>query len=254
MVFGEYAQFYDIFYRQKDYKKEVLFLESIFNRYSARPIQDILDLGCGTGNHLLPLVQRGYILTGLDGSRSMLTVAQAKLKEAKLNATLLQSRLEQFNLRHEFDAIICMFSVVDYLTRLKDLQSFFQSVHHHLSFRGVFVFDFWNASAVEKYYQPYKEKVFLFKGHTIKRRSKTTLQLKKHECVVDYTCEILLKKKRLKIFKESHRLRYFTIEEMTKLLQSYGFECLKICPFLNLNGNVRTNTWDVTIVARKMSR
>src|SRR3989344_9136611 len=48
---------------------------------------NILDVGCGTGRHLITLVKLGYQVTGVDSSKSMLKVLKAKLgkKSAKVN-------------------------------------------------------------------------------------------------------------------------------------------------------------------------
>jgi predicted TPR repeat methyltransferase len=55
MVFGNYARFYDNLYSDKDYAAECRYLEKLFRRHSGRGVRSILDLGCGTGNHDLPL-------------------------------------------------------------------------------------------------------------------------------------------------------------------------------------------------------
>ena len=78
MVFEDYSKFYDTFYKDKDYSEECDFIESVFQRYSGRPVKTILDLGCGTGGHTIPLAERGYLLTGVDLSAWM-------LKEAKVS-------------------------------------------------------------------------------------------------------------------------------------------------------------------------
>jgi len=33
-------------------------------------------------------------------------------------------------------------------------------------------------------------------------------------------------------------------------LKDSGFETLKICPFLNLNGRVDENTWNIAVIAK----
>lgn len=43
----------------------------------------ILDLGCGTGRHLLPLVADGYDVMGIDSSKGMLDVLKTKSKHVK---------------------------------------------------------------------------------------------------------------------------------------------------------------------------
>jgi predicted TPR repeat methyltransferase len=61
-----YADQYDLLYGEKDYDAECDLLEQVFHRYSKGPIQSILDLGCGTGNHSILLARRGYQENGVD--------------------------------------------------------------------------------------------------------------------------------------------------------------------------------------------
>jgi SAM-dependent methyltransferase len=46
-----------------------------------RPLrgETVLDIGCGTGANLLPFIEKGLSVTGLDPSRSMLDIASKKL-------------------------------------------------------------------------------------------------------------------------------------------------------------------------------
>lgn len=44
----------------------------------AKPDARILDIGCGTGRHLIPLAEAGYNATGLDNSTGMLNILKAK--------------------------------------------------------------------------------------------------------------------------------------------------------------------------------
>ena len=80
-VFQRYAEYYDLIYQDKDYEKECDFLEEIFQAYQSKPVKSILELGCGTGGHAIPLAKRGYELTGLDTSSVMLKQAEKKSKE-----------------------------------------------------------------------------------------------------------------------------------------------------------------------------
>jgi len=72
-VFGrEYASVYDALYRNKDYEGEVDLIERILAEHGASGPRRLLDLGCGTGNHALPLARRGHTVLGVDRSASML--------------------------------------------------------------------------------------------------------------------------------------------------------------------------------------
>ena len=83
-AFGiQYASFYDALYSEKDYEAECDLIEEIVHRYGDGGVNTILDLGCGTGGHTIPLSQRGYMVTGVDRSEPML--AQARLKSGPSN-------------------------------------------------------------------------------------------------------------------------------------------------------------------------
>ncbi len=54
-------------------------IKLILDLMDLRPGQRVLDIGCGTGMSLLPLLDRGLSLTGVDPSTYMLDVAHERL-------------------------------------------------------------------------------------------------------------------------------------------------------------------------------
>ncbi len=252
MAFNQYANFYDIFYQRKNYKRECDFLEQLFVQYAKKNPKTILDLGCGTGGHMLPLAQRGYAVTGVDASSKMLSLAREKFVNKNLKAEFLRSRIQFFKVAKKFDAIVCMFSVIDYLTQDKDLLKTFRNVAAHMKKASFFIFDFWRAEAVEKYFLPEKNKAFRSRDGIVERHSSTKINRKKHLCEVNYKIQVQGNGDPRRSFQEKHVLRYFSIDEMKDFLQKSGLKILALYPFLNINGTIRSNTWDVTIVAQKI--
>ena len=53
--YKEMAKYYDLFYSNKSYEKEVLFLKNLIGNKKT-----ILDVGCGTGIHMNLLEKYGY--------------------------------------------------------------------------------------------------------------------------------------------------------------------------------------------------
>ena len=183
-VFNRYAAYYDLFYRRKNYKKECEFLENIFQRYAPSKPKTILDLGCGTGGHMIPLAQKGYRMTGVDRSPGMLQLAQEKFRRMGLKARFREDNLPSFQLGAKFDAVISMFSVMDYLVKDRDLQETLERVREHMKARSIFVFDFWNAAAVEQFYSPRKRQTWRLGNRILERTSCTKLLPKKQLCEV----------------------------------------------------------------------
>jgi SAM-dependent methyltransferase len=66
----------------------------------------VLELACGTGRLLAPLVQAGFAVTGVDSSRAMLERARERVSRLGLQATLVEQRLEALSLDGRFRTII----------------------------------------------------------------------------------------------------------------------------------------------------
>ena len=78
-----YSKFYDQIYSKKNYIEEVKFLNSIFLK-NKKHNPKIIDIGCGTGQHLLQLLKLGHNVTGVDKSGDMINLARLKLKKMVL--------------------------------------------------------------------------------------------------------------------------------------------------------------------------
>lgn len=50
-VFKDYALYYNMFYKNKDYRKEAENVKNLLTRYAVNNIKNILNIGCGTGKH-----------------------------------------------------------------------------------------------------------------------------------------------------------------------------------------------------------
>ena len=66
----------------------------------------ILDIGCGTGRHSIELAKRGYSVTGIDLSESMLKRAKEKSKEEKADVDFQKADARNLTFKEEFDLAI----------------------------------------------------------------------------------------------------------------------------------------------------
>ena len=71
-------------------------------------------MGCGTANHMIPLIKNGYSVTGVDASSQMLKIAREKLDRGGFKADLIKDSSQAFTINRKFDAIVCLFSVINY--------------------------------------------------------------------------------------------------------------------------------------------
>ncbi|NVM16714.1 MAG: class I SAM-dependent methyltransferase [Candidatus Lokiarchaeota archaeon] len=82
-------------------------MERLANLFSEKGVRRILDLGCGTGRHLLFLLKKGFEVYGLDGSPNGLEITKNWLIAENLSAELTCQKIE-----HEFPYIDGFFDAV----------------------------------------------------------------------------------------------------------------------------------------------
>jgi 2-polyprenyl-3-methyl-5-hydroxy-6-metoxy-1,4-benzoquinol methylase len=68
----------------------------------------ILDIGCGTGRHSIELAKRGYTVTGIDLSDSLLKRAKEKAAEQNLKIDFQKQDARDLPFREEFDLVIML--------------------------------------------------------------------------------------------------------------------------------------------------
>ena len=129
---------------QQPYDEEIMqLLEKLMLGYLPERAS-ILDLCCGTGNLIPPLLQKGYQVTGVDISEPMLRYARTKAPDS--NFILSDARL--LKLSPTFQGVVSIGSINHFLT-LKDLKSVFENVFSALVENGNFGFNL----AMETMYQ-----------------------------------------------------------------------------------------------------
>jgi SAM-dependent methyltransferase len=97
----------------------------------------VLDLACGTGNSARPYVERGYRVTGVDASDSMLEVARRKLPLVAFH----RAGFLDLELGERFHLVTCVFDSLNNLTDPEDLERAFARVFAHLEPGGYLAFD-----------------------------------------------------------------------------------------------------------------
>ena len=150
-VFDNYARYYDLLYRDKDYAGEAAYVAGLIKEQLPHAAT-ILELGCGTGTHAVLLARLGFQVHGVDMSEAM--VAQANARKAALEPELA-ARLS-FGLGDarsvrtgaSYDAVISLFHVVSYQSTNADLAANFATARTHLRAGGLFLFDTWYGPAV----------------------------------------------------------------------------------------------------------
>jgi SAM-dependent methyltransferase len=97
----------------------------------------VLDVCCGSGHVTKELVSRGYLVTGVDLSASLIVEARKELPEAEFHVQ--DARALSLDLR--FAAALSTFDSLNHILSIEELRRVFMGVRKHLTDRGRFVFD-----------------------------------------------------------------------------------------------------------------
>ena len=133
-VFSKYNfEIYNAIYNSKDYNNEVDVLIDIFKGKGLPDSKSIIDLGCGTGNFTIRLIDKGYNVEGIDFSESFVDYVK-KNKLFKIE----KANILNFNSDKKFDIAISMFHVVSYFKSLIQLENFIVNCKTLLNKNGLF--------------------------------------------------------------------------------------------------------------------
>jgi SAM-dependent methyltransferase len=130
------ARYYDRFTEQSAYEPVIAQVEAWAHAQGLAGT-DLLDVACGTGKSFVPMLERGYAVSGCDISPAM--VAEARLKAPA--AEIVVADMRDLPWSRRFDLITCMDDAVNYLLTPEDLQAAIRSMAWALRPNGILIFD-----------------------------------------------------------------------------------------------------------------
>jgi SAM-dependent methyltransferase len=250
-VFGNYARYYDLLYRDKDYVGEAKFIHQLIQTYAPNT-QNILELGCGTLNHAVLLAKEGYQIHGVDFSLSMLEKASDRLEQlptdlaSKLRFTQGDIRLCRLN--ETFDVVVSLFHVISYQTTNEDLLAAFVTAKEHLKPGGIFIFDVWYGPAVLTERPAVRVKRLEDEEIVVTRIAEPVMH--PNENLVDVNYQVFIRDKSsnaVEELQETHQMRYLFKPEIELLLSQVQIQVIACCEWLT-NENASFDTWGVYFI------
>jgi SAM-dependent methyltransferase len=252
-VFGSvYADAYDVVYLDKDYAAECAMINRAIQEYGDGAVRRILDLGCGTGNHAIPLAKQGYEVAGVERSTNMLAHARSKAAKSVLKTPLVfhQGDIRSVELGQQFDAALMMFAVLGYQQENADVLAALRTARRHLRPAGLFIFDVWYGPAVLRERPSQRVKVTPTPEGKLLRAASGEVDSRRHVCTVNYLVWQVTQGRDVAETQESHTMRYFFPRELELFLQCSGFELLRLGVFPEFQRDPDDTTWNVLGVAR----
>jgi SAM-dependent methyltransferase len=130
------AAHYDLFTAGYDHRRWIDALDRLARGHGLSG-RRVLDLGCGTGRALGPLLERGYEVVGCDLSPSMIAVAGERHPGVELHVADMR-RLPDLG---PFDLVLCLDDAVNYLLDEQELGAALRSIRSVLTGAGLLIFD-----------------------------------------------------------------------------------------------------------------
>jgi SAM-dependent methyltransferase len=137
-MYEQLADYYDEIYHFKNYQKESEKIESLIQQHKRSSGTNLLDVACGTGNHIGYLKQR-YIVEGLDFSPEMLRIARKKHPDILFH----MGDMTSFKLENRFDVITCLFSAIGHVKTKARLRRAVRNMANHLQRGGLMILEPW---------------------------------------------------------------------------------------------------------------
>jgi SAM-dependent methyltransferase len=245
-VFKDYSKYYDLLYKDKDYKEESRYINDLLKKFSLDACE-ILEFGSGTGGHANILTKKyKYKILGVDQSKEMIGMA----KNNK-NFKSIVGDMRSFDAKKKFDCVLALFHVVSYLTSAKDINKFFKNANKHLPSKGKLIFDCWYSPAVNYIGPSLTVKKIENRSCEVVRIGEPKIFKKKNQVLVNFT-NFIRNKPSDNWFqiKESHLMRHYSKDEIGNIAKRNGFKLISSEQFMTGSKSSK-NTWGVCFILEK---
>ncbi|MBO0995888.1 class I SAM-dependent methyltransferase [Bacillus sp. SD088] len=200
----------------------------------------VLEAGVGSGRCLIPLLEKGLIVDGIDYSPDMLQSCRNRCQQRELTPELYEMRLEDFTLPHQYQAIIMPTGTFCLIESREKAVMVLENFKQHLASGGRIIVDLLlpydfkeGASTTEVFSLPNGE------GMTLESKSvhinwvvqRTTTLLKYEKWRAGHLLATEL---------QELQLSWYGVEEFTLLLKELGYQNI-ICSSNYVHGRYPTD-------------
>jgi len=213
-MYKKLAKYYDLIYHWKDYEKEADSIKDLIKKYKKSDGNKLLDVGCGTGKHL-EYFEDEFSLVGIDINNEMVEVAKTKFKDAIFE----QGDMIDFNLKTEFDIILCLFSSIGYVKTYPNLEKTIKNFANHLKKDGVLIVEPWVTKSLYRVGEP---GMTIYDGEDVKIARLNSTKIEGDLSVMEMHYLIAEKDKDVIHFADTHELGLFETDKTLDLMEKVG--------------------------------
>ena len=220
-MYEDFASVYDALMDDYDYDAWAKhYLDLMRDREGNLPVRAV-ECACGTGSLTVRLAQSGVSVVGVDLSRSMLRRAEEKARQWGVQAAFVCQDMKRLQLPRRVGAILATCDGVNYLTRSEDVQAFFAAAYAQLLPGGKLCFD---CSSRHKLKDTMGNAFFGEERDGVATLWQNRYNSDTDVITMDVTFFVREEDGRYRRFREEHRQRAHSEQEMLTWLNQAGFE------------------------------
>lgn len=184
-------------------------------------VDNVLDVGCGTGEIAVRLAKEGYHVTGIDLSEEMLSIARMKAEQSGEEIPFIQQDMRELEGHPLQDAVLIFCDSLNYLRNQEDVETTFCAIHRLLKDDGVLLFD---VHSVHKITDVFGEEVFTYNSDDISYLWECHPGDEEGSVYHDLTFFVKTENDLYRRYGETHYQRTYPLQTYETMLRKSGFE------------------------------
>ena len=227
MIYGDLSTEYYNIVKAHPFPEEISFYQK-----TLKDIKGTILYGmCGSGRLLIPLLQNGFDIEGLDASSHMLNQSRRSAEKEGLNPVLYKQSIDKISINKKYDMIMIVGGSFQLIYPRKNVIKALQLVKRHLKEGGILLID--TFIPWEFFYEDGEREEF---RHIVKNESGeeiffTRLSIankSKQLFISQNTYQKLIGGKVIKMEKNKMTVLWYHHYELVLLLQSVGYKKVKL--------------------------
>ena len=225
--YSKLAQIYDEIMTHVDYMAWADFAAVIMTDYgldspTAENAPRLLECACGTGSVAIYLSLQGYLVDAFDTSPEMIEIASRKAV-GMLNPPKWEiASFADIKMLSKYDAVLCLYDSVNYITDTRKLVEFLSSVKRVLRPKGLFLFDICTEyNSIMHFSEGFQKECI---GDVLYRR---VMKYDEQNRIQENQFYIYPEESGGDVFLERHLQKIYSIDEIRQYIAGVGFKLLE---------------------------
>lgn len=222
---------------------------AFYRDYATKANGPILEPMCGTGRFLLPLLEEGFNVHGLDASDHMLKVLHAKAKTKNLDATVWKGFVEDLKRSEKYNLIFIPSGSFCLIIDPVQVEKSLKAIYDHLTDGGIFLFEAETLHAVPQ--------AGIWRGSVWPKPNGQKIILSQLATLQDDICASICKYELMeagKIIKteiEELRVKIYEQDQLMEMLKSAGFKHIRTLKAFDQSSEPATQDESIVYECRK---